>query len=78
MNAEQLALLAQKMAEWCVDSVALFRNTDHPDNLVVRITGRWGCYTFRDLENFNRWLHGADLPAAALDIFAKFNPHLPN
>lgn len=78
MNAEQLALLAQRMADWCVDSVALFRNPNRPDNLLVRITGRWGCHTFTDLEKFNAWIHDADLPDNTLDIFAKFNPHLPN
>ncbi len=78
MNVEQLALLARAMTDCRVDSVALFRDAARNDNLLVRITGRWGCYTFRDLEEFTGWINGEGLPAAALDIFAKFNPHLPN
>lgn len=78
MNVADLVLLVPRMRESRVDSVSIHETGGDRPQIIVRLTGRWGCTTFGDLGAFNHWLQTGELPAGAQTKFAEFNPRLPN
>ena len=78
MNVADLVAVVPRMRASHVDAISIHETGGDRPQIIVRLTGRWGCTTFGDLAGFNHWLLTGELPPGAQTKFAIFNPRLPN